>query len=737
MKKYVFPILLWIGMTTIITAQTAKREQEILDSLNCLFEQIYELENVVIVGTRTTPIIESKGGTLVFNVQNSVSSQGSNALELLKRTPGVFVDGNNSISINGRNGVLVLLNGKQTYLPPTELGTYLQSLPAASILKIEVMSNPSAEYEAAGSAGILNITLVKDNSSGFNGSLNNGLSYWKSIKQNTEFSFNNQKGRWNIFGSYNHNYGYYHYDYSSEREQNDRQYNSTSYDDDKRNSTYISIGTDFQLNAHHTFGALLNANFYFGPGHIDTQTAIYQLDTGKLLKILQSESYYYHQHSNRYSANLNYRWQTDQQKLSVDADYGYFDGRNASLQPNIYYSVYGEEIERNCYRAINSRNIPMLALSVHFETFLGKGQLKAGVKFSSISANNAYDLYNVTEKSEINDLNRSNTFTYNEKLTSEYLQYHLHIHRKLQLYAGFRIEHTHTNSQLQPPQGSTQTNRINKNNYTNLFPSAAFTYHLGEQHDLSISYGKRIDRPAYQDLNPFELPLNELSCWKGNPFLQPQHTHRIALNYQYYKTIIEATFSKTNNYFSEITDSLNQTNIVMIPKNLGKQHYFGLMAMQSLTPLNGWNIALTATAHYIDRNIAFDSDRPISSKRWGGSFSIRTDARLFLGIKAEVIGIFNTARLGGSNDIMTPNSQINLAFQKSFLNNHFTVRLTCTDIYHNNNWNSTGGYNNFKLCSWGIGESRQIKINFTYKFGNSKKENTGRNTGLENENERL
>lgn len=212
------------------------------------------LDDIVVVGEKQSPHIKIEKGKMIFIPKNSSIIAGSTALEVLKKTPGVFVDSENNISIGGKNSVLVVINGKQTYMQKDELVSLLKATPSSSISSVEVIHNPSAQYDAEGSGGIININMDKRKTEGFFFSLNNGVSYWDNLRENTELSFSYAKNRFSLSGNYNHAFGYYNMDYGMHRIQGGKDYYSPTQDTDKRKTISGSINIEYALNSKHLVG---------------------------------------------------------------------------------------------------------------------------------------------------------------------------------------------------------------------------------------------------------------------------------------------------------------------------------------------------------------------------------------------------------------------------------------------------------------------------------------------------
>lgn len=690
-----------------------------------LEEESQVLEKVVVIGEKIQPVLEQKPGKLVFNVENSINAQGSNAFDVLKQLPGISIqEESKTISLNGRSSILILLNGKPTYMPQAEIVDLLKSTSSANIKQIEVMSNASAQYDAAGSGGILNIVLKKRKDAGFQMMLNVGAAYWFNPKQNLETAFNYSTGKWNIYGNYSHNFGHSNLYYGNERKQSGKLFDSQSTDTDKRNAVAATLGADYQLAEHHTVGIQGTGNFVFGPGSIYTHTDVYDdYERSHLLYSLASESQYEHQKAARYNFNFNYTYELpDERTFTFDADYGWFDGNSRIYQPNTYYSPAGELDSVGNYRSLGGRDIRLYALSTHYKETAGPGEILGGIKFSNVSSRNTYQYFQVLPQADVLDTDISNDFSYLESILAAYLLYDFHLGEKWNANVGLRAEYTHSDAHLMPVTGSKNEESHVRRDYVDLFPSAGITFRPDDKQSWSLSYGRRIDRPVYSDLNPIEQALDGLSTWKGNPFLKPQKTSRISLQYQYDQTSVEVSYSHTTDYQVQVTDTLGPDKIVMEPRNLGKQSYWGISVSQALRLLPGWNLTLSGNAYYLDNQMAFDVQRHYQRKRWAGNFSLQTSFPLCWGIRSEVLGVYLTKRLGGSTEVMNPTGFVDIGFQKKFCQGKAAVKLSLSDVFWSNHWGDGINYfGGFESINYGYGESRMFRLNFTYTFGGSEK----------------
>jgi hypothetical protein len=695
------------------------------------------LKEVTVVAKQN--IISVDAGSIIYNVAKSISSQGTNAFETLQKAPGVFVDNNNNISLNGKQGAMVLLDGRQTYLSSKELVDLLRSMPASSIRSIELISSPTAKYDASGSAGIINIKTIKSTLLGFSGSVTAGLSFGVILKQNTDLSFNYRKGRLNVFGGYNHFIGDYKYLYGSDRIQKSKVYNSFTDDTDKRKKMGSRLGVDYSLNKKNTIGILLNGNFLFGGGITDTRTYIRSQAVANTEQTLDAVNDYYYQNTQRYNVNLNYRYEDSLGRmLNIDADYGSFVKDNKNLQSNIYHDNQNQVLSNSLYRSVNGIDVSLRAFRIDYTANLGKGKLETGAKYSTITTGNDARFFRVTTAADSVDERRTNQFRFQENISSGYINYKMST-GKWVWQAGLRVEQTvSTGTLAYKENGIEKTNAI-KRNFTDLFPSASVSVKPGDKHNFSLAYSRRIDRPAYQDLNPFIYLLDELSYWQGDPFLLPQMTHRATLQYVYKNTtILSLGFAHTDQFSTKITDTLDISKVVIVPRNLGVQKNFSLSLTQVMPLAKGWDAVFNGTIYQVHNIIAFDRFRNFNLSQTAARMNLQQTVQLRSGYTLEITAIYVTGRLTGANESSRGVSQVDLGMQKNLWKNRGTLRLVFADIYKGSQGNSVQQYDGFYLRNYSYYETRQVRLNFTYKFAdNAGKGPRNRNSALENENSRI
>lgn len=685
-----------------------------------------------------TDLITIEPNAIVYNVSKSIDAQGVSAFEALKKAPGVYIDNDRTIMLNGKAGIIILIDGRQTYLSGAELIDLLKSMPSSSIKSFEMINSPSAKYDASGAAGMINIKTIKSQIKGFNGTLTSGLNYGATLKHVQDISFNYRKNKTNIFGSYNHFLGYRTYVYDSYRIQEGKLFDSHTDDTDKRMNMGLRLGFDYDINKKNTIGILLNASSIFGGGLTQTKTNIGQGTTTVIDQVLDAENDYYHQKTMRYTANVNYKYEdTIGRIINFDLDYGTFDKGNANRQSNIY-SKQNSVVKQNLYRSLNDIDINLKGFRFDYTTNLFKGKLESGAKYSDIVSDNDARFYHQLPTGDSVDDQRTSTFKYTERVAATYINYKKSL-GKWGVQVGLRMENTISGGVLRYLSNGIRKEEKTPRNYTNFFPSFSVSVKANKNSGVSLAYSRRIDRPSYPDLNPFVYLLDDVSYWQGNPDLLPQMTHRATLQYVYKSsTIVGLTYAHTDQYSARVNDGLPGSSIVIFrPLNLGIQKNIALSLTQNMAVNKWWNLSFNGTTYRVHNIVAFDQFRNFNLKQTAVRMNLQQTFKLPSKFTAELSGSFNSKRLIGANEIARGTSQVDIGLQRKFMKDRATLRIVVNDIYKGNQSNSLQSYKGFYLKNYGYYESRQVRFNFTYRFADSSvKGPRSRNSSLENENNR-
>ena len=695
-----------------------------------------ELKGVTVMAKK--PMIEVQADKTVFNVEASINATGSNALELLQKSPGVQVDNNDNITMKGKTGVRVYVDGKMMQLDTKDLAAYLKSINSNDIEAIEMISNPSAKYDASGNAGIVNLRLKKNKKFGTNGSVNLGFIQGITPKGNGSLNLNYRDKKINVFGNIGGNLADNENPLDLYRIQNDTLYDQHSINVNSNNSINIKAGADFFINNKNTIGVMATTNFSDNEFSSTGSTMIYYNPTATFIKSLQAYNTIPGSRTN-VNLNLNYRYaDTSGREINFDGDYGFFRGVGRSYQPNNYY----DNNNAFWYSVINQNYTPtdieIYTAKIDVEQKLGKGKFGYGAKTSFVVTKNTFDFFtNDINGDPVKVLDRSNNFKYTENVNAAYVNYRQQLNAKLSLQTGVRMEQTNSEGVLVRADGVVQADNTVKRSYWNLFPSAAFSFNVNHKHSLSLTYSRRIDRPTYQDLNPFENKLDELTFQKGNAFLRPQYTDNIELTHTFLGFINTTVgYSHVKDYATEVTDTIKNATYVQ-QKNLATQQILNFNIGSPLPIKKWWNGYVNFWYNYqmFDGAIGDNTvnvDIPSYGAYMQHAFTLPKD------YSAEISGWYNGPSVWGGTWRTKPQGGLDVGFQKLFLQKKATVKLSVTDILYTAPWKATNDFGGTYIRGGGAWESRTFRINFSWRFGNSQvKSSRQRKTGLESEAKRI
>ncbi|WP_018611652.1 outer membrane beta-barrel family protein [Segetibacter koreensis] len=694
-----------------------------------------KLEDVSVTAHR--PLIEIKADKTVFNVEGSINAQGSNALELLQKSPGMRVDNNDNISMKGKTGVKVYIDGKMTQLDTKSLAAYLRSINSNDIEAIEMISNPSAKYDASGNAGIVNIRLKKNKKYGTNGSVNAGFVQGETPKGNGSLNLNYRDKLINVFGNAGMDLGNYHNTIDIYRIQNDTIFDQRSQMINRNKSYNVKVGTDYFINPKNTIGFMLNGNFADGDWTNDSRTMISYKPSGNHVKTLNATNSVPGKRTN-FNGNINYRYaDTSNTEINFDGDYGVFRSKGRSYQPN-YYS---DANDNPLYSIINRNNTPIdidiYAAKVDVEKNQWKGKLGFGAKTSYVKTQNAFEFFTDENGVPVKNMQRSNRFKYIEDVNAAYVNYNRPLGKKVTMQTGFRVEQTNSEGDLTRDDGIQQADNNIKRHYLDLFPSAAFTYNLNQKNTLNLTYSRRIDRPSYQDLNPFENKLDELTYEKGNAFLKPQYTDNVELSHTFMGTITTTVgYSHIKDYRAQFIDTTNKNATFVQQRNLATQQIYSFSVGSALPLAKWWSGYANFYANYQKFKGQF-TNQNIDLSIFGYGGYLQSAFTLGHDYTAEINGWFNGPGLDGTIKSKAMGAA-DIGFQKMFMQKKASIKISTTDIFHTSRWSGTTDMAGLYARLSGRWESQTFRVNFTYRFGSNQISSARqRKTGLETEANRI
>ena len=685
--------------------------------------------------TSSKPLIERKLDRTVMNVENSVLAAGNSAMEILERAPGVSIDKDDNISLKGKQGVTVMINDKLTYLTPAQLATMLRSTDGTTIQSIEIITNPSAKYDAQGNSGIINIKLKKNKQSGTNGSITLGAGYGKYGKDNETLILNHKEGDLNIFGSFSHSDNKHESDLYLKRIVTDSlgkmtYFNQHTVMPQTSNNNSYRLGADYDITPKNTIGFLITG-YFSGENNNNTNNTFIgpnftQVDSSLLTLSGIHQTY----HSLAFNLNDTYKIDTAGQQLNVDLDYSRFQNNSIANYNSMFYQANGATQHPDDFLGnITPSDIDIRTGKVDYTNPLTKSvKLETGLKFSGVKTDN--NLMQ-TESVSVN-YESVNHFVYDEKVSAGYFNLSKSF-KKFSIQAGLRAEYTSSTAHGDSVNVVQNISR----DYIDLFPSVFINQTINDKNSISFSYSRRIDRPQYDNLNPFVYHLDPYTFQKGNPYLKPQYTNNFELNYTWHELNLSLGYSRTTDVITEVPGTDPATKATFVTQaNLQIQNSYNANLYAPYTINKWWNGNINATAFYLGF---------ISNGLDGGNlntgqaaYQIRS-TQTFLplsGYKAEVSGNYQSALTYGLFTIK-PQYSVDAGLSHSFADKKANIKFSVSDIFNTRINNVSTVYQTTNLQVHEKHESRIARLTFTYNFGNNKIKTRQHQTGADEEKNRV
>ncbi|MDC7993804.1 TonB-dependent receptor [Altibacter sp. HG106] len=716
-----------IGFTSYTSEEIVVNDSNINLPKSVLTTATEALEEVTI--TAEKPMVEVLADKTVFNVDKTINAVGSNGFELLRKAPGVVVDNNNSIIVEGKTGVQIYIDGRPSVLRGDDLIAYLETLQASDIDAIEIITQPSSKYEAAGNAGIINIKLKRDKNLGTNGSISAGYTQGKFPRVNSGISFNNRGKKTNLYGTYSNRFGNSFGFINLDRLQNGIRFDARTESKYDQNTHNIKTGFDYYLNSKNTFGIILTGNFNNNIGESRSRTPIIPQGNDMPQEILLAGSFSDNVSTN-YNANLNYKYaDTLGHELNIDLDYGAYRSDRVNYQPNFYVNAtQTDTLRQSIVRLITPIDIDILAAQIDYEQPLLTGTFSAGGRISTVETQNTFNLFDVLNGSDIFNEQQSNTFAYTEEIRALYINFNKRW-KSWNLQFGLRMEQTISEGLLESTQAN--ENELVKRDYTNFFPSGGLTYSINQKNSLALTYSRRIQRPSYQSLNPFQYKIDELSFRQGNPFLQPQYTDNIRLAHTYnYRLTTAVSYSYIADFFAQVTEALDNNQNSISTRNVANQKIYNLSVSYPTKLADWWNVYVSVNAYHS----AYEPTSPdfIAVSQNTLSFYGQNTFSLPAEFKLEVSGWYSSPSIWGGTYRTQSLGSLDIAVQKKFFDDKLTARLAVSDVLYTIPWQGTTQFGDLFIRGSGGSDSRQLRFNLSYNFGSETvKKARSRKTGIE------
>ncbi|TGE28812.1 TonB-dependent receptor domain-containing protein [Hymenobacter metallicola] len=704
------------------------------------------LKEVTVVGQK--PLFEREADRTIVNVEGSTLAAGNTSLDVLSRSPGVTVDGNDNIGLRGRQGVLVLIDGKRQPMTGAELADYLRALPAEQLKSIELITNPPAKYEAQGSAGIIAINLKKDQRVGTNGSVSSSYGRGRFGKFTSGLTLNHRTKKTNTFGSYTYanrrNFGALtiHRDFYLPTDLSKTYTGSTDQDNysvGHNQSHSWKAGLDYTLSENTVLGFTVNG--------LQTRSVQEGTNLTTLTDAGGNPLRGYNSTNDRDAAfpnvagNVNFKHtfqdSVGNRELTADADYARY--RTSRLQfLNTYYDwqpmqlfdrLNGDQEGRLTIQSVKTDYVHPLSKQT---------RLDMGAKLSWVHSDNdvefktpfrdpstnAPDLLNL-----VRDQNRSNRFRYDENISAAYINVN-HTLPKWTLQAGLRGEQTKATGKQDVLQEGVEPGF--SRNYFQLFPSAALKHTFTDKHETAVSLSRRIDRPSYGQLNPFRSYIDATTYGAGNPNLRPQTSYNVELTHTYrQKYSIGVSYSRTSDPIIGTVqpENANSRTVVSTSQNLGSQHYYALTLTAPVELAKWWNVYNNGVLYY-SRFVGSIAGTTLGANNARPAFTLSSNSTFTFGKgwSADLNANYQSRELYTFFDTR-PLGQVAFGVQKSLWERKGNLKLNVTDAFYTGAIRATSTYDNYVERFYQRGDFRVATLSFTYRFGNDKLAPSRRRSG--------
>lgn len=675
----------------------------------------------VVVAARK-PVIEVRADKMILNVEGSVNAVGQDALELLRKAPGVMVDKDDNLSLSGKNGVQVYIDGRPTPLSGKDLSEYLKTIQSSSIEAIELITNPSAKYEAAGNAGIINIKLKKNKNFGTNGTLTAGYNIGIKPKYNGGISLNNRSKNLNLFGNYNYNDSRTEMRMNLPREVLDTLFDTKSAIFMNSRSHNFKMGADYTIDKRNTIGIMANGNFADMDVNNTSRTPIIYKPNGVTDRILVADNTS-HSKRNNINGNLNWRYaDSTGHELNVDADYGAYRIKSDQIQPNTYYDATEQNVisTRN-YNMIAPTDIDIYSLKVDYEQNFKKGRLGFGGKTSIVESANDFQRFDLYSSGKKLDTLRSNDFVYKENINALYVNYNRQF-KGFMIQFGVRMEHTHATGRstgYKWDNGYEEYDSTFTRDYVNFFPSAAVTFNKKPMSQWNFTYSRRIDRPSYQNLNPFEFKLDEYTFQKGNTNLTPQYTNSFGVTHTYkYRLNTTLNYSHVKDIFAQLIDTAEKSKAFITQKNLATQDIVSLNISYPFQ-YQWYSVFANFNGYYSHFKADFGTGRKVDLEVVAFNIFAQQTFRLGKGWTGEMSGWYSSPSVWQGTFKSGAMWSVDAGLQKAVFKGKGNIKASVSDIFWTMKWKGTSNFAGQIMRANGQFESRQFKLFFTYRFGNN------------------
>ena len=721
-----------IGFTTLDTAPFEVTSSDFSKNFGTLTvpEDTKLLKEVTVQSMR--PKVVAHADKMVVSVDGTALAASSTAYEVLAKSPGVFIDQDGNIQLNGKGGIQIMIDGKLTYLSGKELQNLLQGMSAENLKDIEIITNPSAKYDAEGNAGILNINLKKNTITGVNGSVYVGTQYNGLSGYSTGGTINYKKGKWNTSANVDAARRVFYRNTIMTRRFNTDSSN-TSQDvsgrqEDIRQVPSMRLTTDYDITDKHSVGA--TANLYYQDFDSEFKTRTFASNGNPETDSLITATNLINGQFSNYTLNAHYMGKLDTAgtTLAADVDYVLINNNGKSR----FFNVYQQLNDLNNSRLVlpgsdNPSDYKIFSAKTDFTKQFSKDtKMELGAKVSRVVSDNDLRFFYNVDNVQQPDSTRSNHFIYRESIFAAYVNYNTKLSEKWSVQSGLRAEKTLGEGNL------LTTNTTFKRNYLNLFPSVFLMHNISKDYQVSYNYSRRINRPRYESMNPFIFYIDPYTYAQGNPSLRPAYTNSFEVT-QTVKTkyIFKMGYAVTTDFIAEVPEQYPEFNrTVFTQSNVKRYENINGNVVLPIKISKNWEMNNNFNVAYQDYTIE-QKEQSLRNKQLNYYGQTTQNIQLPQKVKLEVNGFFQGPFAYALYKI-SPLWGIDVGLKRSFLDDKLEFSVNVNDIFRGQQVIGKANYNgNVNEFDQYFG-SRNLRLNLRYRFNKGAKfEEKKRNTNLE------
>jgi len=680
--------------------------------------ETHNLQDVIVSGKR--PEIEMLADKTVVNIGSSVLNSGGSAFSIMQNLPGVIVSNNGTVFLNGKSGAKIMFDGKISYMEGTELVNYLKSTPASLLDKIELITNPSAKYDASGNSGIINIKTKRTKLMGFNVALDTNYEQGKFGRTNNNISLNHRNGKLNIYGMYGLYSGHNMNDLQISRDFNPSvsalvsKFIQDSYRNRAEDTYYFNGGIHYFASDNTTFELLANGNLASRNEHGTINSAFYTVVEQNDSTLRSTTDNRSNTHNISTSLGMLHKIDSMGKEISASVDYLHYSVYEDQLHDDMFTAEPG--VSSDAYsKGLKNGTIGMYSGRVDFSyPISGKLSFEAGAKSTAVNIDNSSAYEDKSGLTWQPDYGLSNQFIYNENINAVYISTKVS-QQQFRLEAGIRVENTNLKGHLL---GNVENkDKLFTKSYTNIFPTATLTYSFTNKNTLNLIYGRRVNRPNYRDLNPFIYIFDPYTYEQGNTSLQPQFSNNFDLSY-----IIKSNYRVGlfyNNTQHAIVKSYivkpNGKRVYVMPTNMATYNSYGIkMGVGNITIFKFWQSSINVGITRNDYDWQQDG-LTYKNEQTTCMFSINNRISLPKEWSAEVTGFYNSKMALGQINVSSM-WRVSVGIQKKLWKGNGTLNIYSGDIFNSYRTKVSGLFSG----SWATADEHQdrclIGASFSYRF---------------------